>query len=198
MIPSRSRSTADLTGLRVTMLTTVSMPNVLVAAACTRLDASPAYVWRRFSRTAGSRLSPGRTIETMIRPRVAASAVREEVGDCLAAYAPRLPQVTQSSHPEGDRREDQRDHDHEQHPQEDLSHRTSQILVDPHDRPVLPSQRLVRRNPDHGPDEEPEQDLGVQLHPFAGITDRLSHGETGVRRRSAGKLALGQSRARAP
>jgi hypothetical protein len=73
--PSRSLSTADLIGLRVTMPTSVSMPNVLCADASTLADASVAYVAISPVRVSGVMRVPGCTKWTRSRPLAAARKV---------------------------------------------------------------------------------------------------------------------------
>ncbi len=75
MTPSRSRSTADFTGLRVTMLTNVSMPKFCVAETSILLAASLEYVASSSARVSGATREPGRMSCTNTSPIVAASAV---------------------------------------------------------------------------------------------------------------------------
>ena len=77
MTPSMSPSTALLSGLRVTMPTTVSIPKASVARceASTLVAASPAYSAIRPSRVSAVRWLPGWMTFTSRSPRPAAANV---------------------------------------------------------------------------------------------------------------------------
>ncbi len=75
MTPSMSVSAAARIGLRGTMFTSVSMPNVDIAAASTRLDASFLKRSISWTRVSGLTRSHGRIRLTMTSPSVAARQV---------------------------------------------------------------------------------------------------------------------------
>ena len=88
---------------------------------------------------------------------------QEEVGERPHPHAAHFPDVTELCHAERDGREHERHHRHEEQPQEDLTHGTGDVRVDPA-HPQRPARPEVDRETAQPAGQQTHEDLGVQLH----------------------------------
>src|SRR4029079_19124053 len=107
----------------------------------------------------------------------------KEITTRLRSNTPDTLEITQPCDSERDRREHQRNDDHEQHPQEDLPNRSGEIFVDASNEWRISTEQRVCADAKDGTHKKTQQDLRVELHSLPCVTDRFA--QASLRCRSA-------------